>query len=191
MKTATLGSDLSLAILGLLTIRPASGYGLRKTFRATAMRAFSASPGAVYPALRRLREDGLIEGKVERPHALRPREVFAPTRQGRRALVGALAEPVTREDVVRRMDRLLLRFSFMTGLVGEAETLAFLTRLAEETEEYHRDLADEFRRSGPGLPFTGRAALEQGVESYRATARWARKTLGELRKRMPSKGAVR
>lgn len=191
MKSERIGSDLSLAILGLLAVRPASGYDLRKTFRTTAMRAFSDSPGAVYPALRRLRAAGLIEGKSERTRTRRTREVFTPTAKGRRALVDELTRPVGRDDVVRRMDGLMLRFSFMSGLVGEDRALAFLTALAGETEAYLRSLEAELRRIGPGLPFTGRAALGQGVESYRAAARWARRTIAELRKTMASKGGRR
>jgi DNA-binding PadR family transcriptional regulator len=182
-------SDLSLAILGLLAGRPMSGYDLRKVFRVTAMTAFSASPGAIYPALRRLEHDGLIEGAVERKNTLRPRQLFSLSRRGKAALVGSLIRPVTRDDVVHRMDGLLLRFSFMSGLVGAGEIAAFLRRLAEETEGYLGVLEEELREDGPGLPFTGRAALTQGVESYRTTARWARRTLAELKKHRPAKGA--
>ena len=189
MKTRNIDSDLALAILGLLSLRPASGYDLRKVFLTTAIKAFSASPGAVYPALRRLEKDGLIEGAVERKHALRPRMIFTLTRKGRDTLVATLTKPVTREDVIRRLDGLLLRFSFMSGLIGEAETLAFLAVLAAETQGYLNELEEEYRRSAPGMPFSSRAALEQGVETYRVTARWAGKTLKELKKDLSSKGA--
>lgn len=190
MKTTSIDSDLGLAILGLLSFRPASGYGLRKVFLTTALKAFSGSPGAIYPALRRLERDGLIEGQVERMNTLRPRMIFTLSRKGRTALVASLTRPVTREDVIRRLDGLMLRFSFMSGLVGEAETLVFLAALAAETQSYLKVLEEEFRRSAPGLPFSGRAALEQGVETYRVTARWAGRTLDELKKKISSKGEL-
>jgi DNA-binding PadR family transcriptional regulator len=185
MTKHAIDSHLSLAILGLLSGRPMSGYDLRKVFLTTAMKAFSASPGAIYPALKRLEKDGLVEGAVERKNTLRPRQVFALTRRGRGALIDTLSGPVSREDVIRRMDWLLLRFSFMSGLIGPGPILDFLRTLAEETAGYLEVLEEEFRRSAPGLPFSGRAALGQGVESYRATARWAKKTYGEL-KRLPA-----
>jgi len=188
MTKQNIDSDLSLAILGLLAGRPMSGYDLRKVFRTTAMTAFSDSPGAVYPALRRLAQGGLIEGTIEGQDTLRPRQVFRLGKRGRTALAGSLERPVTRDDVVHRMDSLLLRFSFMSGLLGAGEIAAFLRRLAEETEGYLGVLEAELRTSGPGLPFTGRAALAQGVESYRATARWARKTLEEWIKTGSAKG---
>lgn len=188
MTKQTIDSQLSLAILGLLSGRSMSGYDLRKVFLTTAMKAFSASPGAIYPALRRLEKDGLIEGAVERKNTLRPRQVFALSRRGRAALIDSLSGPVGREDIIRRMDWLILRFSFMSGLVGADRMLEFLRALAEETAGYLGALEEEFRESASGLPFSGRAALEQGVESYRATARWAKKTYGELKKLPAAKG---
>jgi hypothetical protein len=77
----------------------------------------------------------------------------------------------------------------MSGLIREAETLAFLAVLAAETQGYLKVLEEEYRRGAPGMPFSGRAALEQGVETYRVTARWAGKTLKELKKDLSSKGA--
>jgi hypothetical protein len=165
-----------------------SGYDLRKIFLMTAMKAFSASPGAIYPALRRLEKDGLIEGAVERENTLRPRVVYKLTRRGSTGLVASLSKPVTREDIIRRMDGLLLRFAFMSDLVGADKMLEFLRVLWTETEGYLKELEAEFRRSAPGLPFSGRAALEQGVESCRTTARWARNTYTEFKKHHVSKG---
>ena len=191
MTKQTIDSDLSLAILGLLSLQSMSGYGLRKIFLTTAMKAFSASPGAIYPALQRLERTGLIEGTVEKKNTLRPRMVYNPTRRGRAALVESLTRSATREDVIRRMDGLLLRFSFMSGLVGIDKMLDFLRALAAETEGYLEVIERELREFGPGLSFSGRSALEQGVESFRTTARWARKTLAELKKHHRSKGERR
>ncbi len=188
MTKQTIDSNLSLAILGLLAMRPMSGYDLRKVFLTTAMKAFSASPGAIYPALRRLEKDRFIEGAVERKNTLRPRVLYSLTRRGKTEFVEFLSMSVTREDVIRRMDRLLLRFSFMSGLVGVPEMLEFLRALANETEAYLEVLEAELRQTGPGLPFSGRAALEQGMEFFRMTVRWARKTEAELKKHHSSKG---
>jgi DNA-binding PadR family transcriptional regulator len=188
MTKQTIDSNLSLAILGLLSMQSMSGYGLRKIFLTTAIKAFSASPGAIYPALRRLESTGLTEGTVEKKNTLRPRMIYSLTRQGRAALVEALTRPVTREDVIRRMDGLLLRFSFMSGLVGIDKMHDFMRALAAETEGYLDVIERELREFGPGLPFSGRAALEQGVESFRTIARWAKKTLAELKRHRTAKG---
>jgi len=49
----------------LLWQSPRSGYDLRKFFSATPMMSFSDSPGAIYPALRRLEQRGFIRGQAE------------------------------------------------------------------------------------------------------------------------------
>ncbi len=176
MTKRNIESDLGLAILGLLSINPLSGYGLRKVFLTTAMGAFSGSPGAIYPALRKLEAAGLVKGTVENARTLRPRMAYTLTPAGLAALKGALGRPVTREDVMRRMDNLILRFSFMDGLLPKVTILGFLHSLATETEAYLAVLEKEVRRDAPGMSFCGLAAIEQGVESFRTLARWARKT---------------
>jgi DNA-binding PadR family transcriptional regulator len=188
MNKQKIDSPLSLAILGLLSIGPMSGYGLRKILLTTGMQAFSASPGAIYPALRRLEKDGRIEGAVEKKNTLRPRMVFTLSKRGRAAFVESLTQPVAREDVVRHMDKLLLRFSFMSELIGEDKMAGFLRAFAKETDGYFKELKAELQKYAPGMLFSSRAALEQGVESFRTTARWARKTLAELEKRHLKKG---
>src|SRR5690606_8869973 len=59
-------TTLEYALIGLIRECPRSGYELRKVFVETAMAGYSGSPGAIYPALRRLEADGLIEG-TEQP----------------------------------------------------------------------------------------------------------------------------
>ncbi len=190
MTKRNVGSDLNLAILGLLSICPLSGYGLRKVFLTTAMGNFSASPGAIYPALRNLEAAGLVKGTVENARTLRPRKAFALTAGGRAALKSALSRPVTRDDVMRKMDGILLRFSFMDGLMSRDEILGFLSALRTETEAYLATLEKEIRRDGPRMPFCGRAAAELGLEGYRVNARWAERIYARRRKEPAVKGEI-
>lgn len=188
MKKQAIDSHLSLAILGLTSIRAMSGYDLRKIFLTTAMKTFSASPGAIYPALRRLEKAGLIKGNVEREKTLRPRMRFMLSDQGRALLIASLTRPVRREDIVMRMDSLFLRFSFMSGLISEERIAEFLRELAGGIAAYLEELEGEFRESEAGLPFSGRASLELGVMLFRTKAQWARKTLDEFEERNSMKG---
>jgi len=191
MTKRNINSDLSLAILGLLSIQPLSGYGLRKIFLTTAMGYFSASPGAIYPALRRLEEAGLVKGTVENANTLRPRMAYALTPAGRAALKGGLSRPVSREDVIRRMDTLILRFCFMDGLLPKDGILEFLRSLWSGIEAYLEVLEEELRRDAPRLSFCARAALEQGQESFRTNVRWAKKTYSRLIEEHAGKGGTK
>ena len=96
----------------MLCQSPQSGYDLRKIFETTALGNHSGSPGAIYPPLRRLEQQGFVEGEVDTTMALRPKKVFHPTKAGRETLSDWLVREIEREDVERRIDELLLRFAF-------------------------------------------------------------------------------
>lgn len=174
-------TTLGFALLGLLHKEPLSGYDLRKIFQATPMGHYSSSPGAIYPALRRLEQQGLIKGSVERETSLRPRKTFRPTRRGRGALERWLSQPVSRDDVVFRLDELLLRFAFMEYLPDPERTCQFLEGLARELDGYIEDLERQLKALPPGPTPHGRLALECGIESQRAHSRWARRALKAFR----------
>jgi len=105
-------SALSFALLGLIGKAELSGYDLRKIFASTPMRSFSDSPGAIYPALQRLERKGFLRGRRDGAGG-RKRVVFAVTARGRSEFGKWLAQPITRDDVIRRMDTLILKFAFL------------------------------------------------------------------------------
>ncbi len=118
MKSAT-PTTLGYALLGLLHQEPRCGYELRRIFETTPMGRYSGSPGAIYPALRRLEQQGFIEGQVDRATSLRPRQVFHPTKAGTGKFRKWLAQNVQREDVIWRLEELMLRFAFHSFLESE------------------------------------------------------------------------
>ena len=96
MKPETDLSTLSLAILGLISQRPLTGYDLRKVFLTTPLGHFSSSPGAIYPALKRIEEAGWIRSVAAEGQTRRQRVVYEITDRGlgvlRRAPVAACHE---------------------------------------------------------------------------------------------------
>lgn len=171
---------LGYALLGLLHQEPSSGYDLRKIFELTPMAHFSGSPGAIYPALRRLEQQSLILGSVDRTHALRPRQIFRPTTAGKKIFRTWLACKLQRSDVVWNIDELKLRFAFHNFLNKNAATRDFLLSFATEVSSYAKDLQQQLRAFPPGAPINGRLALESGIEVYKAHGRWARKALAHF-----------
>jgi len=169
-------TTLEYAILGLLAGNAQSGYDLLNVFENTAMGNYSSSPGAIYPALRRLEKRGLVRGEVDDTHALRPKKVFEPTDDGHRQLESWLTMEITTADVRRGLDGLLLRFAFHSLLDSEA-TRTFLRRFAAEVSNYVTQLEGERTLIPEGAPPHGRMAFELGIDQYRAYARWARRTL--------------
>jgi DNA-binding PadR family transcriptional regulator len=169
-------TTLELAILGLLTLEPQSGYDLMNVFAATAMGNYSSSPGAIYPALKRLEKRRLVEGEVDDTRALRPKKVFHPTAAGEATLREWLRREITLDDARRRLDELLLRFAFYS-LLGPAASRAFLRSLAARLDEYVAELVEQRKIFPAEAPPHGRMAFELGIEQYRSCARWARRML--------------
>jgi DNA-binding PadR family transcriptional regulator len=171
---------LGYAILGLLGQQERSGYDLRKTFSATPFDHFSDSPGAVYPALRRLQKKGWIAGAA--PDGGRRRRTFRLTAAGRRAWRAWLGRPATRAEVVGDLDLLMIRFAFMGEVLPRAAAVRFLDGLVRELEAHVGELR-LFREAHVGdLVPTGRWAFDAGLEAYQARAVWARRARAALAK---------
>ena len=180
-------STLGYALLGLVHHQPRAGYALHKVFTTTPMGHYSGSPGAIYPALRALERAGMVRGKVQRGGTLRPKRVFSATRKGLAALKRWLLHPVSRADVIWRLDELMLRFAFMDQIVSRPETLRFLESFRNEIESYIASLKAHRTATASTMSLHGRLAFKNGIDGYRAQARWARHALKVLRARRPTR----
>lgn len=58
-------NGLREAILGLLAIRPMTGYELSRSYRRALQQIWYAPLGQVYPTLRKMRRDGLLRVSVK------------------------------------------------------------------------------------------------------------------------------
>ncbi len=168
-------SDLGYALLGLLRSQPGSGYEIRSVFTSALLRRFSSSPGSIYPALKRLQQQGLITHKGS------PRRgKFEITRAGRAALVAWLSVPVVPEDAEVRVDILMLKFAFTEGLLDLSERLRFLTSF-EQAVNSHLETLISIRRSSAGqMPLHGRLSLDHQVAVAEANRSWIAHAKAEL-----------
>jgi DNA-binding PadR family transcriptional regulator len=184
MSTSS-SSSLEYALLGLLRQHAQSGYDLRKTFATTPMRHFSDSPGSIYPALRRMKARRWVTASAENGNARKRRE-FAITDIGKRALVHWLRQPVTREDVIWRLEQLMLRFAFLDGNVDRSVALTFLEELERELTAYVRELREHDKMFSPEMrSSTGYLAFKGGIESYHARLLWARQARKQFEEALP------
>jgi DNA-binding PadR family transcriptional regulator len=174
-------SPLRLAILGLVAMRPQSGYDLKKVFETTPMGNFSSSPGAIYPALKGLEKKSWIRGVPENAASLRPRLVYSITEEGEAVLSNELRKPVTHEALIWHFDLVMLRFAFIDRL-GHEEALRFLGEFRSESEAYVEHLENVQVQMCEHMSPSGRLALEHGIQAYRGNARWAKKAIDELSK---------
>jgi DNA-binding PadR family transcriptional regulator len=176
-------SLLGYALLGLLHQQPRSGYDLRKIFAATPLTSFSDSPGSIYPALRRLERCGLVRSRVEEGTGLRRRRMFHLKPGGLAELQRWQRQPIGRDDVIRGVDALMLRFGFMDESLGPGDSLHFVVALQRELAAYLPTLRAYLEKHGPSMPLSGRLALESGIMSYEALLSWAQQAIRIYEKR--------
>ena len=165
---------LGYALLGLLRQKPSSGYDLRKIFSSTSMKTYSDSPGAIYPALRRLEKNGLIRGRIEQGTGLRRRQVFRLTSKGLAELRKWITSPVTREDLVHGPGLIMLRFAFSEVAVGTGTSLQLLHSFKAEIESYLQVLRKELHAMSLVAPTSARLAFEYGIRGTECFLGWTR-----------------
>ena len=175
-------TNLEHLLLGLLHLKPASGYALRKTFASTPLGHYSDSPGSIYPALNRLRRRGLVRPAKDQPATGRGTVLVSLTANGLAELRSWLGRSVTLEEVRSDADGVMLRFVLSAQVFGQARARRLVVQLAARAKEIVGDL--ESYLSGPGktLPVAGRLAVEQGLAGYRALASWAARAGRELKR---------
>lgn len=183
MRTMDRISLLGYAVLGLLHQEARSGYDLRKIFANTPMGTFSDSPGAIYPALQRLEKQGLVRGQLQPRSGRRRRRVFRPTASGRRCFKAWQTKPISQDDVIHRLDELMLRFSFMDETARPGRAARFLKNLAKELVLCIPSLRQFLKANARQMPLSGRLALESGVRSYEELLRWSRSSLAKYANR--------
>lgn len=172
-------TSLDYAILGLVHQHPMSGYGIRKEFELTAIGNYSSSPGAIYPALKRLGKFELVQNRPDKEDG---KNKFHCTSLGKEALREWVSKPLEQKDVAQKMDELLLRFSFMDALVGKEQTLLFLTSFRDLSKAYLKEIQEYHHNQYDSLPLHGRLALEYGIETYKTTYKWCKNTITVITK---------
>ena len=134
-------------ILGMLSAEPMTGYGLRKAIAGSVGHFWQESFGQLYPALRRLAAEGLVEGRATRGGPGRGGATYHVTPAGRAALAGWLAVPPA---LAPQRNEVLLKV-FFAGAVPPAVTCRNLDQVAAA----YREL---FLASGGGAPRRARHA---------------------------------
>jgi DNA-binding PadR family transcriptional regulator len=170
------------AVLGILSLRPMSGYDIRKTIKASLSNFWSESYGQIYPILRSLVEDGLATISVETQTGKPNRHVYALTEAGRKELERWLRKPVEYE--VGRSE-ILLKLFFGWQMPPE-ESL----HKVEQFRELQQQLLHKYEgieqwlkeaESGhPGLPYW-LMTVSYGKHISRALTDWSDETLAALR----------
>jgi PadR family transcriptional regulator, regulatory protein AphA len=163
-------------VLGLLALRPRSGYDIKTAVDRSTRFFWAASYGQIYPELKRLEKEGLVEGE-DRPNGGRSRRVYNLTPAGREALVEwLLGETVT----IEYRDESLLRLFFADALPRE-QALMLLEGRRRGHEEYLEILRAIEALPGGKDPAFVDLVLRWGIEFNEWGARWCQEQLDRLR----------
>jgi DNA-binding PadR family transcriptional regulator len=171
-------SSLEAALLGLLARGAASGYELRKVFQTTPLATYSDSPGAVYPALRRLETRGLVTRREARGG--RRRSDLRLTAKGRVWIRRWAAAPVTTADVMRDAAAVDLRLALLSN-IDPVRIPGFLTEYADALESHLESLTAAAVKL-TDLPPSAALSLNLGIHLFRARLAWMRRAAREHRK---------
>ena len=103
-----------LALLGGLMEKPMHGYELKQYFEHAPGVFWMINYGSIYPALKKLEEEGLIKGKVKASGTARAKTIYSITKSGREAFKNTLKERLKKDAFVR--DEFTLHLFFMDFL---------------------------------------------------------------------------
>lgn len=162
-------------VLGLLAKGPRSGYDIKAVVDRSTRFFWAASYGQIYPELRRLEAEGLIEGE-DSPTGGRRRRVYKLTPAGRKALVEWLVGPTI---TIELRDESLLRLFFADALPQE-QALMLLEGRKRGHEQYLETLRAIDARPGQDPPFVD-LVLRWGIAFNEWGARWCQQELERLR----------
>jgi PadR family transcriptional regulator, regulatory protein AphA len=153
-----------------------TGYDIKQFVDKSTRHFWAASYGQIYPELRRLEEQGLIEGQSE-PTGGRARTVYALTDAGRAALQQWLAPDPDLTFEVRDEGMLKLFFSD----IGTPEQRIRNIRAMREAHERTLAQLSAHEEEASQMPEGPRLTLELGIRLHRGIVAWCESTERRLR----------
>jgi DNA-binding PadR family transcriptional regulator len=154
-----------------------TGYELKKFFDTTVAHFWNAELSQIYPALKAMESEGLVEMKVEVQEDRPNRKVYSITEAGRREIIRWLAEPAEADQVREPM---LIKV-FFGASVSKQDLINVLHQEVERHREYQSEL--ELARTwcasfaeavglGKQAPFW-QLTIEAGLRVCGAEMEWA------------------
>ncbi|MCI0714276.1 MAG: PadR family transcriptional regulator [Chloroflexi bacterium] len=149
-------TNLEYVVLGLLSLQPHSGYDITSFFEDGAY-SWSASPGSVYPMLKRLESQDLIVGELEMQYETRPRKVYSLMEKGGHLLDEWLKDIPQMRPFYEQREIALLRFQFMERRLSKEDILKWINgyldavRYATGVQEAYTNPIKQAMEDDPGV----------------------------------------
>lgn len=138
--------DVKTLCLGLLSVREACGYDLKKTFESSFKHFFPAGYGSIYPALADLANAGLVSCR-EIPQVGKPdRKVYRITSEGEKAFIEALNQT----DPQHKLRSEFLAMIYFADRIDTARLADLLDDRVEKLRETVRHIQTSNKANGEG-----------------------------------------
>jgi DNA-binding PadR family transcriptional regulator len=167
-------------LLGHIAQEPQSGYALKRQFSATPASVYNPSPGALYPALRRLVRRGLLSVREAVSAGGRELRLYQVTEAGSATHLNWLRQPVDPDTVANDLGLHLMRFALMENRVEREEVLTFLKDLANALDGFVSGMERYLASETHAFQRHAALALEHGIAVHRASLEWARAAMEAL-----------
>lgn len=161
--------DVKTLCLGLLTVREACGYDLKKTFESSFKHFFPAGYGSIYPALADLAEAGLVSCR-EIPQVGKPdRKVYRITEDGEQVFLKAL----NRTEPQHKLRSEFLATIYFADRIDDERLADLLDARVEKLRESIEDISASMDSESPGASFVAgfgtvvAEAAAKYIESHR------------------------
>ena len=173
--------SLKHALLGFINYGPMTGYEIKKFFDTSVAHFWNAELSQIYPALKGMESDGLVEMQVDVQDDRPNRKVYSITEDGRDELRRWLAQPAEPEQI---REPLLIKVFFGASLPKED-----LVNILQNQVEQHRQYLRNLEQGGAMIgKFAGAIGLERdavfwnltidaGMKICRAEMEWAQSAI--------------
>ena len=161
--------SLENGILGYLSIKPLSGYDIKKLFNMTAAYFWPADQAQIYRSLKKLVDDGLVELSEYSKGETVNKKVYAITDKGREALRDWIIDSNQSDFIVRSP---YLMKMFFSGALTWEEQLGFIDAQIKLNNALIQKLKSNFNENNQSFAQTVElskddAQFESAVWSYR------------------------
>ncbi len=157
-------------ILGMISLGCRTGYEIKHFVDKSTRHFWAASYGQIYPELKRLEEQGLVQGAPE-PTGGRARVVYQLTDRGREALNAWLASDI--DPFYELRDEGMLKLFFSDNLPERRIENIRAMRVRQERKLAQLQAMEEGARKGPTGTYL---TLQLGIGSTKWFIEWCEET---------------
>ena len=122
-------------LLGFLMKNSMTGYDLKKAFSISFSFFSGLSYGSIYPALKKMEDQGLISKRVEIQDGAPNRKVYTITDEGRKAFLEALKSPFVPEKPKNSFAMKLFFFAYLDPAERNAIAAEYLNTVKRSCKE--------------------------------------------------------